>query len=109
MTHRSHTLTLLLQNIVHRVSPHVLVHSLPPKHEFVFVIKLSKLQQQLYQSVDAQPSFTGIFLLKSFMMFSSLPPPSLPPSLPSSLPPPSLHPSPPCVVSSQDVSSLFIF
>lgn len=49
MKRRTHLLSRILQDCVHRVGPEVLRAELPPLTEFVISVRLSPLQRQLYR------------------------------------------------------------
>jgi RAD54-like protein 2 len=48
MRHRAHVLHTLLEGFVQRRSHDVLYDSLPPKEEFIILVKLSSIQKELY-------------------------------------------------------------
>ena len=50
MMHRSHVLYHELKGFVQRRSHNVLKSTLPPKHEYVILVRMSKIQKTLYQT-----------------------------------------------------------
>jgi SNF2 family DNA or RNA helicase len=68
-----HLQQTLLNSIIHRKGPDVLQADLPPRHEYIFKVKLTAYQQEIYKKIiDAKRdkddrNFTTFLLFSYFL------------------------------------------